>query len=326
MKPWHVGPVPQTKDSALLAAFRAHLGEVKAAGGLGLKLSGFEKSGSCALSLRDLLKLRTLVLGLCKAQPKARFKAVQIRTVLAKLHGDDPELPWNPSGLADATWLRIVSQEIMTLMYQWRRLTSSTDLESQLKNLLSPEAAEIKQMIKSADAYSKRTLHVEKSEISKHSGVSVDSSGIPTLLQSSGDELEDDDDDEHDDDHDPARQEEDLLEEEEDEEKAVGEDEDKADRILMEAMAASSSALPPQRGGLKHMIAKKPAARAPTIDAHMGLLKLILAKEQTYILRWDQASRKWPLVVGCNWANHCEAGWLLWEMAQKRSIKLFLLF
>ena len=83
MKPWHVGPVPQTGDLALVAAFRTHLCEVKAAGGIGFKLDGFEnKAGTSGLNLQALLQLRTLVLALCKAQPKARFKVTAASTYL----------------------------------------------------------------------------------------------------------------------------------------------------------------------------------------------------------------------------------------------------
>ena len=90
--------------------------------GKGIVIHGFAaKTGCMGTEYRDILKMKLLVMGLVKAQPKARFKPVQLRKVLQNLIQANPKVVVNPTGLNDKTWLRIVGSEVMTLMYQWRR-------------------------------------------------------------------------------------------------------------------------------------------------------------------------------------------------------------
>lgn len=183
-------------------------------------------------------------------------------------------------------------------------------------------------MINSASvAAQRRVLAAKPSCSSVSSAVSCDSGGIPRVFA----ELDDDAEQE-----DPEEEE---GEEEDEEGSEAGEqceepedDEDMSacisaknfmtdDRIRREAEASSNeAALPASRGALKKMVMKKPAGKAPTTQCSMGLIKLILARDQTYIVRWNPDSNKWPLVVGVNWHNHTDIGWKLWTLAQKKGM------
>ena len=98
---------------------------------------------------------------------------------------------------------------------------------------------------------------------------------------------------------------------------ATTKDDLNSDRIAREAEEAASTTLPPQRGQLKKMaLTKKPAGRAPTMQCDLGFLKLTIARDKSYIVRWCAETRKYPLIVICAWANHAEVMHRLWAEAK----------
>ena len=95
-----------------------------------------------------------------------------------------------------------------------------------------------------------------------------------------------------------------------------------SDRIARDAEEAAENTLPPQRGQLKKMVLAKKSLQAEphTMQCDMGFLKMVLARDKSYIVRWCAKSKKWPLIVICEWANHAEVMHRLWEEAETRGM------
>ena len=146
------------------------------------------KTGSEAVSFRDVLKMKTLILGLMRAQPAGRFKPVQLRKVLGMVQHDNPGQRINPTKLLSKTWCKVTASEVMTMMYQWRGVMRSSDIGQQLKHFKAKEVQEIHGMIAACKAFQNRPLKARPSAAS--SEISVDSAGIPTMFNDGEDEEE----------------------------------------------------------------------------------------------------------------------------------------
>eukprot|EP00969_Alexandrium_andersonii_P324569 14341798-Alexandrium_andersonii.AAC.1 len=64
------------------------------------------------------------------------------------------------------------------------------------------------------------------------------------------------------------------------------------------------------------VVAKTKGCAAPRGESPgLGLIKVIYATKQSYILQYSSATQKWPLVVACTWPNHQEVAQKLFAFA-----------
>ena len=90
-----------------------------------------------------------------------------------------------------------------------------------------------------------------------------------------------------------------------------------------QALIAAQHPLPPGRGILKSLVMKRPAARglAPTADSvALGRIKLMLCRDKSYVLAFNPATKKWPLVVEAKCAYHHEIAQELFRRAQHEAL------
>ena len=310
-KPNLVGPVPETLDADVLAAFKSMVEKI---GVRAFDVGVYGKmEKSFAPSAGGLHFVIHMLEELLPIQPTARFKHKQLLTMLLQILKDNEQLKFNNTEYTNKVWAHFICRKIGIILHHYRSLAANPDkmrtackkmgnakeqkdlerlfkhfpiVVGSPKNRPSPQDSPPRppKQRKLAPQISACSAASIPSLASSIGSLGADSSPLSSIspLHSRDDDLDDEEDDEPDD-----------------------------DSISQEAQATADAwQLPAGRGELKKLVHKRPAgkSRPEGISAILGKILLQVASEKSYVLFLEQnrstGDQKWRLVVQSSHSQH----------------------
>ena len=299
-RPWHVGPVPEVAIDPVYACFLAwhkHVGTSKL-----LWFKEYETDKAKSPKGQSLFYLRVLLQALTVCQPSGRFKPNFLRQVLLKIiDAFGSEVKHN--NYSNFVFATVQSKKLISLMAHWRKICRGKKASEQaVSQVASQDRAEFQLFISQSQevmGFSQKKIGVSKRKLLQRRSSAASDASAPQL---SDQYLK-------------------FLEENSSQE--CVQEEKQLDSIDKAAIESAQNPAPAGRGAQKKEIVGK-SSRNPGNSAicpgPLGIIKIQLAKNQSYICYKDHATNKWPLVVAVTerqTPDHKRLACLIFEELQK---------